>query len=191
MDSILAFVDRWETWVYPALALYAAVKSGLLPVFAGVLAAAGALDVALVFSALFAGTVVGEEAKFWLGRRFGVPLRARWRWLDNAIPRVEAITSRWGRGWVLFYRWPKGGRTLGALPIGLTAWPWRRFAVLNVLGALLWAGPLVAIGYGGGPVVLSLLERYGGAATAALLAIMVVLIWRAWRRTAGVAESGR
>mgnify|MGYP007023752257 CR=1 FL=1 len=61
MDTTLEFIARWQAWVYPGLALYAAVKSGLLPLFAAAAAATGALDVGLVFLALFGGTVVGED----------------------------------------------------------------------------------------------------------------------------------
>ena len=183
MEDVLLFVERWESWIYPGLALYAALKSGLLPIFAGVLAAAGMLDVSLVFGALLGGTVVGEEAKYWLGKRFGASMRTRWVWLDKAVPRVEAMTARWGQIWLLLYRWPKGGRTLGAFPIGLAGWSWFRFGPLNLLGSVLWAAPLVAIGYTSGPMLLSLLERYGGAVTAGMLAITVVLVWFAWHRS--------
>ena len=37
MDTTLEFIARWQAWVYPGLALYAAVKSGLLPLFAAAL----------------------------------------------------------------------------------------------------------------------------------------------------------
>ena len=116
MDTTLEFIARWQAWVYPGLALYAAVKSGLLPLFAAAAAATGALDVGLVFLALFGGTVVGEEAKFhagrWLGPRAAVgrprvaaAIRADWALQRRAICRSsmwllsQRVWGRWARSW--------------------------------------------------------------------------------------------
>lgn len=180
MDAALAFVARWEAWAYPALALYAAIKSGLLPVFAAAVASAGALDLGLVLLALFGGTVVGEEAKFHAGRWLAPRLANRPR-LAAALADMRAMAARWGVAWVLLYRWPKGGRTFGAVPLGAAGWPWPRFGLLNLAGAAIWAGGMVGIGWIGGAALLGALERWGGAVTFALLVVMMVLLGLGWR----------
>jgi membrane protein DedA with SNARE-associated domain len=181
MDAALDFIARWQAWVYPGLALYAAVKSGLLPLFAAAAAATGALDVGLVLLALFGGTAVGEEAKFHAGRWLGPRAAVGRPRVAAAIGRAQALAERWGVAWVLLYRWPKGGRTLGALPLGAAGWSWPRFAPWNLVGSALWAGGLVALGWAGGAALLNALDRWGGAVTFAMLVAMVgwlVLIWR-------------
>lgn len=181
MDLALAFVERWGAWVYPALALYAAVKSGLLPVFAASAAAAGALDLGLVAVALFGGTVLGEEAKFHAGRWLVPRFASRLPRLSRAVERSRRAVERWGAAWVLLYRWPKGGRTLGALPIGAAGWPWRRFAWLNLAGAAIWSGGTLGLGWLGGATILAALDRWGGTITALLLLAMLILLVLAWR----------
>lgn len=183
MEMALGFVDRWGAWVYPALALYAAVKSGLLPVFAAALAAVGVLDVGLVALALFAGTVLGEEVKFHAGRWLAPRLSAERPRLARAIERTRRAAERWGTAWVLLYRWPKGGRTLGALPLGAAGWAWRRFATLNLAGAAIWTGGMLGLGWLGGAAMLAALEQWGGAVTALLLVAMLVMLGLAWRGT--------
>lgn len=183
MEAAMQFAERWQSWIYPALALYAAVKSGLLPVFAAALASVGALDAAAVAGALLTGTVLGEEAKFHAGRWFGPRMMTGRPRLAAVMARTEALLARWGVAWVLLYRWPKGGRTLGALPLGLAGWSWPRFAPLNLCGAVLWTGGVMALGLTGGPALIALLERWGGAVTFAMLCLMALAIAAAFRRT--------
>lgn len=45
------------------------------------------------------------------------------------------------------YRYPKGMRTIGALPVGLGSMCWPVFTVLNAASVVLWAGLLVCAGY--------------------------------------------
>lgn len=181
MEMALGFVECWGAWVYPALALYAAVKSGLLPVFAAGAAAAGVLDLGLVAVALLGGTVLGEEAKFHAGRWLGPRLSAGRPRLSRAVERTRRAADRWGAAWVLLYRWPKGGRTLGALPLGAAGWSWRRFAPLNLAGAAIWSGGMLGLGWLGGAAMLGALDRWGGAVTALLLVAMLVMLGLAWR----------
>jgi membrane protein DedA with SNARE-associated domain len=183
MEETAAFVARWQGWIYPALALYAAVKSGLLPLFAAAMAGAGLLHPFGVFAALLIGTVLGEEAKFHAGRWVGPRSAARWPRLGAPLARTAALFARWGAAWVLLYRWPKGGRTIGALPLGAAGWRWHRFAPLNLLGGLLWAGGIAALGLMGGAGLIAGLERWGAAATAALLAPLLFGLVLAWRAT--------
>jgi membrane-associated protein len=180
MEAALDFVARWEAWVYPALALYAAVKSGFLPIFAAAIAAVGTLDLGLVALALFGGTVFGEEAKFHIGRWLAPYLATRPR-LAAAMSHMRLMVTRWGLAWVLLYRWPKGGRTLGALPLGAAGWPWPRFAALNLLGAAIWTIGMVALGWSGGAAMLGAMETWGGLASALLLAATLLFLWIGWR----------
>lgn len=186
METTLDFVARWEAWVYPALALYAAVKSGFLPIFAAAIASVGALDLGLVALALFGGTVFGEEAKFHIGRWLAPYLAGRPR-LAAAMDRMRLMVTRWGLAWVLLYRWPKGGRTVGALPLGAAGWPWPRFAALNLVGAAIWTTAMVALGWSGGAVMLGAVETWGGLASALLLAATLLFLWFGWRAVRRIA----
>lgn len=180
MEAALDFVTRWEAWVYPALAVYVAIKSGLLPIFAAALASAGALDIGLVLLALFGGTVLGEEAKFRIGRWLVPRMASRPRFVP-VLARLREMAAKWGPAWTLLYRWPKGGRTLGAVPLGAAGWPWLRFALFNLAGAAIWSVSMAGIGWIGGATILGAIEQWGGAVTFVLLLLMVVLLVIGWR----------
>lgn len=55
LEAIVSLISQYGTLVYLLLFGYCALKSGSLPLFGGYAAQAGALDVALVAVATFAG----------------------------------------------------------------------------------------------------------------------------------------
>lgn len=64
MDELQSFFDAYGLWLYPALFAYCALKSGALPLFAGIAAANGLLDLRWVAISTLAGGILGDEAPF-------------------------------------------------------------------------------------------------------------------------------
>jgi membrane-associated protein len=185
VSDLLALIAAHGAWIYGGLFAYAALKSGSLPLFAGMAAGAGALDAGLVALAAFSGGYLGDEARFAVARHHGHRLRpASGRWAAT-YARAVALMQRYGAWYIFLYRYPKGMRTIGAFPVGLGTMPWRRFTALNAASALLWAGLLVGGGYLAGTAIeQAALTGYGTAAVV-LLGLAVggmVLLWR--RQTA-------
>ncbi len=176
MEQILALVADYGTFSYVLLFGYSALKSGSLPLFAGIAAQAGALDVAIVGAAAFAGGYLGDEARYWTARRYGKALSARPGRLSALLARATDLLERYGRWYMFLYRYPKGLRTVGAFPVGLTDMRWFEFTALNGASALLWAGTLVGAGYLFGETISRAVEANFGLASAAMLVgILVVL----------------
>ena len=65
--------------------------------------------------------------------------------------RAADMIEKYGTAYIFLYRYPKGMRTIGALPVGLTNISWLKFTLLNGASALLWTGLLVGAGYSFGP----------------------------------------
>ncbi|MBL8702577.1 MAG: VTT domain-containing protein [Alphaproteobacteria bacterium] len=189
MDEIIALVAAHGLMVYALLFAYTFVKSGALPLFAAYAAQLGALDISMVAAASFSGTWLGDEVRFAVGRRWGSRLLERFPRLKPRVALALRLLERHRHWYILGYRFPKGARTIGALPLGITAMEWRSFAPLNFLAAALWAGLLVALGYGAG----SLAETIWGPALQAsglvLLALFVAASWLLWRRASRRAVS--
>lgn len=64
IQNILEWIEIYRAVVYAVLFGYCALKSGALPLFAGLVASTGALDVALVAIATFSGGHLGDELRF-------------------------------------------------------------------------------------------------------------------------------
>lgn len=183
METANALAAEYGPWLYALLFGYAALKSGFLPVAAGYLAALGSLDWRWAMLAAFAGGYLGDEVRFWIARRYGGWLRARPRLVAPMAVATMAL-NRYGVGYIFLYRYAKGLRTIGALPLGLSAWSWRRFSPLNFLSAALWAFLLVGGGYVAGEAVVTALGVHAGWFGIAVLIVVTIAAAIVWRATA-------
>lgn len=155
-------VAQASAWAYLALAL-SALLDAFLPIVpsetavitAGVLAASGDLALPLVVGCAAAGALLGDNAVYLLGHRYGH--RVRRRFLSGTRgaasyqwARVQ-LTSRGGE-LIVVGRFVPGGRTAVALSAGGTDFPWRRFIRYDILAAVVWASYAALLGYFGGKV---------------------------------------
>lgn len=190
MEQIFAFIQTYGAWVYALLFAYCALKSGALPLFAGLAAQAGALDVAPVLLATFLGGYLGDEARFALARKYGAPRFANWPRLARLMSAAGELADRHGPLYIFLYRYPKGMRTIGAIPVGLGKMEWRVFTVLNAASAGLWTGLLVGAGVLFGAQIQRAVESGWGTLSVVLLVVMATAIWLAWRRMTRMSVSG-
>ncbi|NNJ72698.1 MAG: DedA family protein [Enterobacterales bacterium] len=180
MDSVLALINEYGMVIYAILFSYCALKSGWLPLFAGYAAYAGALDVSIVAIATFAGGYLGDELRFIAARKYGVQWLERPTRLGYLFQRAKTLADRHAVRYIFIYRYPKGLRTIGALPIGLTDMNWSRFTFLNASSALLWTFVLVGGGYSFGSTFETLGMQNLTAVSLMLLGIFLFTLYRAW-----------
>jgi len=164
------------------LLAYCALKSGALPLFGGYAAQAGALDVTLVAAATFAGGYLGDELRFAVARQYGTGFLASRPRLGALMEKAKAMLDAYGWAYIFLYRYPKGMRTIGALPVGLTQMEWLTFTCLNGASALLWTGVLVGAGFFFGSAIEAAVTDGWGAASVVLLVIFIAAALLAWRR---------
>jgi membrane protein DedA with SNARE-associated domain len=173
MEQLFALVAEYGTLVYVLLFGYSALKSGSLPLLAGIAAQAGALDATAVAASAFAGGILGDEARYWAARRYGPSIMARPGRISAIVVRATSLIARHGRWYMFLYRYPKGMRTVGAFPVGLTGMRWPEFAALNVVSAALWSCLLVGAGYLLGEAISGAVEAGFGAASIAMLVFVL------------------
>ena len=181
MDAFLQLLNQYGVIVYAILFGYCALKSGWLPLFAGYAAYTGALDVRLVALVVFAGGYLGDELRFAIAKTYGAAWVERRNRLGKLFQRAKELADRYGSAYIFIYRYPKGLRTIGALPIGLTDIPWRRFTLLNAGSALLWVTILVGAGYSFGATFDSFgVEKLTTFSVLLLIVFLISLYWF-WR----------
>lgn len=182
MQVLLDWISVNTLAVYAILFGYCALKSGALPLLAGVAAQQGVLDPVLAALAAFLGGYLGDEARFIVARVYGEQLLLSRPRLRGLVDNMVRVLDRYGAAYIFLYRYPKGMRTIGALPVGLSEMPWKRFTVLNAASAILWAVLLVGIGYLLGDRVAAAAESWWGVASVALLVIFLIISWLAFRQ---------
>lgn len=182
IDQIADLVRANGVLVYALLFAYCALKSGLLPVAAGYGAQAGLLDWQPALLAVFLGGYLGDELRFAVARRYGDRLSIVWPRLKPMLIRARTLMERHGAAYIFLYRYPKGARTIGAVPLGLGSMPWLTFTGLNALSAAIWAALLVGAGYALGASFGASIEAWWPVLTFVLLVAFALAVWQAWRQ---------
>jgi membrane protein DedA with SNARE-associated domain len=124
------------------------------------------------------GGFLSDQILFYVGRRYGERVFARFPGLAARVPRVQALLRRWDVLAILLVRFLYGLRIAAPIVIGSCGIaPWR-LALFDFLGALLWAFAVAGLGYFAGqavqywvarldlPVVLGLMAAALAAGTA-------------------------
>ncbi len=182
MQVLLDWIAVNTFVVYAILFGYCALKSGALPLLAGIIAHQGALDPFWVAASAFLGGYLGDEARFAIARAYGDRLFASRPKVRGWLDRAAAVLDRYGAAYIFMYRYPKGMRTIGAFPVGLSGMSWNQFTLLNAASAAVWATLLVGAGYFLGDQISAAAESWWGAASVVLLVIFLLTSWIAFQR---------
>ena len=144
---------------------------------AGSYAATGALHLPFVVAAAAGGSLASDLAKYALGRAFGPALLRRLRRSASgarAVDRIEARTRRIGAAVIVPSYFVPFGVVAATLLCGVLRMRLGPVAVASTVGAALWSGMFVLLGYAGGavthdPLVGALLALPVGLAVAVAL----------------------
>jgi membrane-associated protein len=161
LDRHLAlFVAEYGVWVYGLLFLIVFMETGFvvtpflpgdsLLFVAGAVAAAGGMELPLLMLTLVTAALCGDNVNYWVGRLVGPKLfryeGSRWLRREN-LERTHAFMERHGPKAIVIARFVPIVRTFVPFVCGLGRLTYGRFLGFSVLGALLWVGLLVPVGF--------------------------------------------
>ena len=154
---------------------------------AGFAAHRGLLQLPWVILLAAAAGTLGDQLFFFLGRRHGPQLLARWPRLAQRVQRVQPLLQRHPNLAILGVRFLYGLRTAGPLALGALGVPRWKFALLNLVGALLWATLFSLLGWHFGQAMQWLLPDLRAAEEGLLVGLFVLALaaslwWRLHRR---------
>ena len=182
-------------WGYLAVAAGAFAEGETLLLAAGYAARAGWLDLWKVIAVAVVAASAGDQFFFWVGRLWGAALLRRLPRLRAQVERVAALVRARPGGAVVAVRFLYGLRIAGPVLIGTAGVSPLRFALFNMIGAMLWAPLIAGLGWGFGHAWEHVSQRLPGfeAGLFVLLALVLglswslrrLLGWRAARRRAG------
>jgi membrane protein DedA with SNARE-associated domain len=163
---------------------------------AAIFAGHGQLNVVAVAVIGFVAAVTGDNIGFAIGHFGGRAVALRWgRYVfltEERLTKAEYFFDRHGGKIIVVARFIEGLRQANGIIAGITGMHWRRFVIWNALGAALWVGTWVTVGYVAGNHIntiyhyLTVYSYYLLIAAAVLLTAYIV--WRFLRRRARSAE---
>jgi membrane protein DedA with SNARE-associated domain len=153
---------------------------------ASVYAGAGKLNIVAVGLIGFLAAVVGDNIGFVIGHFGGRALVLRYgkyvMLTSERYEKAEHFFERFGGVVVTFARFVEGLRQANGIVAGTIGMHWLRFIAFNALGAALWVGVWVSVGYlAGGHIttIYNAVTRYSLYVLIALGVAVVALIIRA------------
>ncbi|NBX25092.1 MAG: DedA family protein [Planctomycetes bacterium] len=191
-------------WTYAVLFAIVFAETGLVvtPFLPGdsLLFAAGALcavpelelSLPLMAGLLFVAAVLGDAVNYHIGRWIGPPaFSGRFRLLNPAhLERTRAFFERHGGKAVVLARFVPIVRTFAPFVAGVGTMRYRRFALYNVLGALVWIGLFMLAGWGFGN--LPWVKRNFSKVILGIIVLSVMpIVWEWWRHRAESRRSTR
>jgi|FaiFalFF_MnMetaG_3_1042247.scaffolds.fasta_scaffold05906_3 membrane-associated protein len=121
-----------------------------LLVTAGILAAAGHLDLGLLLGLTTLMAIAGDQVGYGIGRRAGEALYRRpdGRWFRRShLERAHAFYEKYGAKTIVLARFVPIVRTFAPAVAGAARMRYRRFVTYNVVGGVLWVFSMVLTGY--------------------------------------------
>lgn len=178
-----------ETHGYWVLALGSLLEGETILVLAGFAAHRGYLDPYAVIGIAAAAGFAGDQFFFWLGRRHGAWVFARWPSVAGQTNRVQHLLDRYPWALIIGVRFAYGLRVAGPILLGTMSISALRFGLLNAVGALLWACAIGALGWVFGnaaELALGKLQHLEGWLLLGLACTGVVVWWVRRRRRPGI-----
>ncbi|HXH65275.1 MAG TPA: DedA family protein [Mariprofundaceae bacterium] len=157
------------------------------------LAGMGVLNVWVVLAVLYGGGILGDNASYWLGRRYGASLferLARWPLLGRLVHadnyrRGRAFFERRGAAAVFAAR--LSGPLSWVMPAmaGVFRLDYATFLRFNTVGIIIGIGQFIVVGYCFGqylPSLLAFADRFGTAILASVSLLVTAAAWFWWKR---------
>ncbi len=166
---LVTLLQQYHTWIYLILFLIIFCETGLVitPFLPGdsLLFALGALtavpssglNLALLFVLLCVAAIIGDSFNYYTGLKLGSKIYNKNYWFlrQSHLHRAEEFYNKYGGRTIIYARFIPIVRTFAPFVAGMGKMVYGRFILFNILGAIVWVGFFLGIGYlfGNMPVV--------------------------------------
>jgi membrane-associated protein len=155
-------IERFETMIYVVLFLVIFIETGLvimpflpgdsLLFTAGMFAAKGQLDIALILSLLVVAAILGDNVNYWIGRKIGLRV-FEWKFRGKQIVKpaylqqTEAFFEKRGVFAIIMARFVPIVRTFTPFAAGIGKMKYQKFLLFDIIGGFLWIFSMTFAGY--------------------------------------------
>lgn len=140
-------------WFYPITFVWTALEGETFVIFAALAAQRGFLNIWALFASAWFGSFFGDQIYFFLGRKYGTRIIARYPKLQPKLNKVFGWLEKYATVYILSYRFMYGIRNVSGVAVGMSKLPWRKFVWLNLLASFLWSLAFCGAGYLFGDVI--------------------------------------
>ena len=154
-----------------------------LMVTAGILAAAGELDIRwlLIFPTLAA--IIGDQTGYVIGRKAGAALSDRYPRFKMHLERAHTFYEKYGAKTIVLARFVPIVRTFVPAVAGAARMEYRQFVTYNVFGGIVWVFSTTLLGYTVGQIIgPERIDRYLHLVIAIVVFVSLLPAFFEWRK---------
>lgn len=178
-------IGLWAVVTFTAFQFVVSIPMGPVIALLGGLASQGIVNIWMLWFAVYAGQVTGDNLGFFVGRKFGRPVLVKYGTKiikPSALERAERVFTQYGAVAVFFTRFffATVAAPLNVLA-GASDLRWRRYLLAEMAGQAIWTSLYVFLGYFFGQQLQGVLVRIDQANVVAIsLVTLVALVIFAW-----------
>ena len=190
LDALSSPLQHFGVWAIGLLILLEdfgiPVPGETILIAGAVYAGAGRLNVLAVGVVGFIAAIIGDNIGFAIGHFGGRALALRWGkyvfLTEERLNKAEDFFDRRGAIVITFARFVEGLRQANGIIAGITGMHWLRFLIFNAIGAALWVGTWVSLGYFAGNHITTIYHYITLYSYYVLIALAILLAgYIAWR----------
>ncbi len=117
---------------------------------AGLLASQGYFNVILVWITIFIAAVLGDQAGYFMGQKWGRGFFVRpnsWLFKPKRLEQAENFYKKHGKKTIVLARFVPAVRTFTPIFAGIVKMDYKTFVTYNLFGGFLWTTIFVSLGY--------------------------------------------
>lgn len=163
---VTLLLTNYGVWIYLILFAIIFLETGLvltpflpgdsLLFVVGTIAAAGSMDVFLLFLLLSLAAVLGDTLNYWIGNYFGEKVFLKSRFFKKEhLEKTKEFYHKHGGKTIIVARFIPIIRTFAPFVAGIGKMKYSRFLSFNIIGGIAWVAIFVFAGYffGGIPLI--------------------------------------
>lgn len=144
LEAISKLLLTYKYWIVIGGAL---LEGETLLLLAGGSAYHGHINLYLVVLIAFLGAVIHDHVLFFVGRYAEEKIISKFPKIDSKVQKISQLFERYENWFILGFRFVYGIRTITPIILGTTHIKLKKYSLMTVIAALLWAASIAYIGY--------------------------------------------
>ncbi|UFX98169.1 DedA family protein [Candidatus Gromoviella agglomerans] len=155
-DVSTGMIEFFKNYGYFAVFIGSMIEGETIIIAASVLSSAGHMSIYKVIFLAFLGSVISDQSCFLIGHKYGNRFLKKFPKFKKHYDKVISLLTNFETLFIFGFRFIYGVRNISPFIIGSAGVSKKKFFVLNILAAAIWAIASCLIGYYLGEFILNL-----------------------------------
>jgi membrane protein DedA with SNARE-associated domain len=138
-DLVLRLIAEYHYLTYPVILAATFIEGETIVILCGAASKEFKINVELLAQFAFAGSFLGDQLYYYIGRKYGSQLLTRWPTLGHKIDWAFDLVKDHPTLFILSFRFIYGIRNIAPFVIGIAGVTRLRYLTFNFIAAQIWA----------------------------------------------------